>query len=273
MGIKRNIDSGRKDSLGRKIKISGLRGLRASSSNKRSAADDARSVNSEIANSQGRNKVKERKKRMAKTVAIGMTAGLAVAMSGAQVANADDVTPDYAQVCVKKDTGERLPNEDCEPGSNESNNSNSAIAALVWMNMMQNNRTTYIPPVGYNITSSNTKLSRDTPRSSDRVFTPSNTGGHITASEVNKNDIFTGKNAKDMNTRLGESVHGKDGGVNKLRNEVSSKHNKSVDNIQKRAEKAVSKSKGKSNSQGKGKKSGGFGSSSKSGNGGKHSGG
>lgn len=260
MGMKRNIDSGRKDSLGRKIKISGFRGLRANNRSRKNISDDARSVNDEIANSQGRNKVKDRKRRMAKTVAIGMTAGLAVAMSGAQVANANDVTPDYAQVCVKKNTGERLPNEDCKP---DSNSSNSAIAAFLWMNMMKDNKTTYIPPVGSNITSTNTKLSRNAPKSSSQVFTPSNDGGHIKSSDINKNELFSGKEAKEMSNKVGERVNGKHIKTNKLEKKVVKKHNSSIEKKQKSAEK----------SKGKGKKSGGFGTSSKSGNGGKHSGG
>lgn len=128
------IDTGKKDSLNRPIynwissafKKSGL------SKKDMNVSDDYK-----------HNDTNHKKSRMSKMVSVGVTAALAVSLTGCSPS--DDVASDYSQVCLDKSSNQRVEDSRCDDIDTSHNNN-----ALMWyyLGHMHQNNSVKIPAVG-----------------------------------------------------------------------------------------------------------------------------
>ena len=189
-GRKRTVDSGRRDTLGRIIKLATPRNDNTISAARRKALRE--SGNTKRTTPTSRHLYGSARRFLQaskKPIAIGAVSVLSLSMGACSSSDiqTQNVTPDYAQICVDSNTNNRLNDEDCAPNESTSTapqaHSSHTAAILMWLAMSQGNRTVYVPGVGQKVDISAQEVRTTPPEKGKYSVKAPTDGGHMKADD------------------------------------------------------------------------------------------
>ena len=211
-GRKRNIDSGRRDTLGRVIKVSQIHDDITLSNSQRLALREKDIITKRTKPTSRKLTGKATRFLQAskKAVVVGAVSVLSLGMGACSPSGTAEhlndnpnITPNYAQICVDQNTNERLKDEECDPKGNHPKGINPG-AAFMWMAFAHNNGTTYVPGVGQKVDVSQKEVRTNPPSKHKNSVHVPESGGNFNADnfKATSNNLLTGDESYSQNKSL-----------------------------------------------------------------------